>query len=173
MRASISHRLIQDEVSGLAVPDIKQDPLLKQLRRRPENFKEDFLQLPRRKQNTLLKVLRAHGMPSFDIDKLKPPSHKQNPLLQLLRPSNQVLKKHFENESKRHICKGTDGLSPPNLRQDPLLLQLRESPQSFQDDFLQLPHRKQDALLKVHMVNLTFQLKTLFQGVADKWSVKV
>ena len=87
---SFSHRIIQDDVHGLTVPDLKQDPLLKQLRRRPENFKDDFLQLPRRKQDTLLKVLRSHGMPPFDIDKLKPPNHKQNPLLRLLRPSKQV-----------------------------------------------------------------------------------
>ena len=82
--------MTQDEVNGLSVPNLKQDPLLKQLRRRPENFKDDFLQLPRRKQDTLLKVLRANGMPPFDIDKLKPPKYKQNPLLRLLRPSNQV-----------------------------------------------------------------------------------
>ena len=164
--------MTQDEVNGLSVPNLKQDPLLKQLRRRPENFKDDFLQLPRRKQDTLLKVLRANGMPPFDIDKLKPPKYKQNPLLRLLRPSNQVKSEDFEIKSKcNHQGPDGQGLSPPNLRQDPLLLQLRESPQSFQDDFLQLPHQKQDALLKVN--NLSFQFETLFKGVADKWGVKV
>ena len=90
VKISFSHSVIQDDVNGLAAPNLKQDPLLKQLRRRPENFKDDFLQLPRRKQDTLLKVLRSHGMPPFDIDKLKPPTYKQNPLLRLLRPSKQV-----------------------------------------------------------------------------------
>ena len=70
---------------------MKQDPLLKHLRRRPENFKEDFLQLPPRMQDTLLKVLRANGVPSFDIEKLKVPNYKQNPLLRLLQPTNQVI----------------------------------------------------------------------------------
>ena len=147
--------MFQDDSSGLSPPDLKQDPLLKQLRRRPENFKEDFLQLPPRKQDTLLKVLRANGIPSFDIDKLKPPNYKQNPLLRLLQPSNQVILicLHFFLETNQDICNQKDpdgqGLLPPNLRQDPLLLQLRESPESFQEDFLQLPHLKQDALLKV------------------------
>ena len=90
-RLSVFIKMFQDDSSGLSPPDLKQDPLLKQLRRRPENFKEDFLQLPRRKQDTLLKVLRANGVPSFDIDKLKPPNYKQNPLLRLLQPSNQVV----------------------------------------------------------------------------------
>ena len=72
------------------------------------------------------------------------------------------------------MTKGPEGqgLSPPNLRQDPLLLQLRESPQSFQDDFLQLPHQKQDALLKVHNLSLS-RFQTVFKGVADKRGVKI
>ena len=95
-RPGVLIKFFQDDSSGLSPPDLKQNPLLKQLRRRPENFKEDFLQLPRRKQDTLLKVLRANGVPSFDIDKLKPPNYKQNPLLRLLQPSNQVISICFQ-----------------------------------------------------------------------------
>ena len=74
----------------LSAPKYRQDPLLRQLQRHPERFQDDFLQLPRRKQDTLLKLLRKSGPSSFDIDRLVPPGYKQNPLLRLLQSSDEV-----------------------------------------------------------------------------------
>ena len=70
----------------LSAPKYRQNPLLRQLQKHPEQFRNDFLELPHKKQDTLLKILRQSGESSFDIDKLVPPDYKQNPLLRLLQP---------------------------------------------------------------------------------------
>ena len=128
---------VQDEKDKLnfSLPSYRQDPLLRQLLKHPDVFKEDFLELPKRKQDTLLKILQKEGGSSFDPSILTPPSYKQNPLLRLLTPTRR-------DEEER------DQFSPPRSRQDPLLRQLTSSPQDFTHDFLELPSEDQEALVQ-------------------------
>ena len=128
----------QDEKdkSSLTPPAYRQDPLLRQLLRHPEVFKENFLELPSRKQDTLLKILRSEGGSGFDEDILAPPNARQNPLLRLLKPTGRDEKDKFH-------------LTPPSQRQDPLLRQLVDSPADYREDFLSLPLRNQDDLVEL------------------------
>ena len=189
------------------VPAYKQDPLLRQLRVHPEQFKDDFLELPERKQDTLLKVLKKSGIPRWNIDRLTPPDFEHNPLLRMLKDpdSSSIMKdvvdkpemfvEDFENLAQSEKLKVVDvltktkqvdevmktlipekklrlemliknplerfivgseqdeldktSLTPPKYRQDPLLRQLRLQPEMYHNDFLELPRRKQDTLLKL------------------------
>ena len=125
----------QDErdKDGLTPPAYKQDPLLRQLLRQPEKYKEEFLQLPSRKQDTLLGILEKEGGRGFDPSILSPPDQRQNPLLRLLEPSDREM-------DEREL------LSPPDIRQDPLLRQLKATPEDYTLDFLSLPTRSQKQL---------------------------
>ena len=193
----------------LSVPLYKQDPLMRQLRIHPEQFKDDFLELPSRKQDTLLKILKKSGIPSWNIDRLTPPDFVQNPLIRLLDEGSSrdstimkdllvdpssfkndfsdlsfsqklevmemieheeeveaVLEELVPNKSERLKIMTKNpllrfleankedeydkhNLTPPKYRQDPLLRQLRLQPEIYHNDFLELPRRKQDTLLKV------------------------
>ncbi len=55
---------------GLSPPRYKQNPLFRQLVSTPQKYRNDFLQLPPRQQNTLLAILRRHGGDNFDADSL-------------------------------------------------------------------------------------------------------
>ena len=125
----------QDErdKDGLTPPAYRQDPLLRQLLRQPAKYKDDFLQLPSRKQDTLLGLLEKEGGRGFDPSILSPPDQRQNPLLRLLRPPGR-------EKDEREL------LSPPELRQDPLLRQLVATPEDYREDFLSLPTRSQEQL---------------------------
>ena len=192
------------------VPLYKQDPLMRQLRIHPEKFKDDFLELPDRKQDTLLKVLKKSGIPRWNIDRLTPPNFEHNPLLRMIgeeekasdtstmidlleQPENftkefkdlgqseklkvievlsketdvdNLMKKLVPDEEERlqimiknpleRFIEGSKQdeadkniLTPPKYRQDPLLRQLRLQPEMYHSDFLELPRRKQDTLLKL------------------------
>ena len=125
----------QDErdKDGLTPPAYRQDPLLRQLLRQPAKYKDDFLQLPSRKQDTLLGLLEKEGGRGFDPSILSPPEQRQNPLLRLLKPPGR-------EKDEREL------LSPPELRQDPLLRQLVATPEDYREDFLSLPTRSQEQL---------------------------
>ena len=189
------------------VPAYKQDPLLRQLRIHPEQFKDNFLELPERKQDSLLKLLKKSGIPRWNIDRLTPPDFEHNPLRRMLKDpeSASILKnvvdkpelfvEDFENLAQSEKLKVVDvltktqqadevmqilipekksrlemmiknplerfimgskqdeldktSLTPPKYRQDPLLRQLRLQPEMYHNDFLELPRRKQDTLLKL------------------------
>ena len=127
------HALIFQDTSGasLSPPDLRQDPLLRQLRDKPERFKEDFLELPLKKQAILLKVLRSNGVSRFDVNKLTPPDYKQNPLLRILNHNSiDSLEKNI--------------LSPPPLIQD-----VMDNPEDFSDDFKELQNGSKVKLLKM------------------------
>lgn len=189
------------------VPMYKQDPLMRQLRIHPEQFKDDFLELPERKQDTLLKLLKKSGIPRWNIDRLTPPDFEHNPLMRMLKDTDsgsvmkdvvdepESFKEDFENLASSEKLKVVDmlmnnetpdevmailvpdrkmrlelmiknplerfivgseqdeldktSLTPPKYRQDPLLRQLRLQPEMYHNDFLELPRRKQDTLLKL------------------------
>ena len=197
----------------LAVPVYKQDPLLRQLRVRPEMYREDFLELPRRKQDSLLKLLKKSGVPRWNIDRLTPPEFEPNPLVRMIKNKDnkfvsqenaviddlmrnpeeftedftnlsgeekeevvEIIQTNddgsFEMEklipnknerlkmmTKNPLLRFLDGnkqddqdkvnFVPPKYRQDPLLRQLRLRPEMYQSDFLELPRKKQDTLLKL------------------------
>ena len=112
------------------------DRLLRKLKTHIESYKDDILQLPSKKQDTLLKILRNEGITERQIKSLLPPKEKQNPLLRLLRPD-------FKDQIERHQ------LSLPKYKQNPLLRQLVTQPEEYSDDFLSLPLAKQDELIEV------------------------
>ena len=229
------------ETGALSPPNLRQDPLVLQLRDEPGSFQEDFLELPPKKQDTLLKVLRSNGVSRFDVNKLTPPGYKQNPFLRILQQNKldtlennnltpppfiknvmehpEEFKKEFRalseetkvevlemidvfdtgafkveklvpNKSERlriapqHtrdpladvsssaqpdsfealLNSGNSGVNPlqqfveakedkngkgAQYQKDPLLRQLRLNPESYQADFLKLPQRNQDSLLRI------------------------
>lgn len=197
----------QSDKQTFDVPMYKQDPLLRQLRIHPEHFKDDFLELPERNQDTLLKLLKKSGIPRWNIDRLTPPDFEHNPLMRMLKDSDSgsVMKdvvakpesfiEDFKNLASSEKLKVVDmlmntkipdevmkilipdrkmrlemmiknplerfiagseqdeldktSLTPPKYRQDPLLRQLRLQPEMYHNDFLELPRRKQDSLLKL------------------------
>ena len=94
----------------------KEDPLLRQLKTDLESYKDDILQLPSKKQDTLLKILRNEGITEKQIKSLLPPRERQNPLLRLLRPD-------FKDQIERQQ------LSLPKYKQNPLLRQLVTEPE--------------------------------------------
>ena len=138
------------------------DPLLRQLRLNPESYQDDFLELPRRRQDTLLKLLRGDiGLEARLVERLVPPGQRQDPLLRALIAGDLSQVKGL-NAPQAHgnpllrllrptgrDAKDRDRLSPPNLRQDPLLKQLRRNPSNFRDDFLQLPKEDQKDLVEM------------------------
>ena len=138
------------------------DPLLRQLRLNPESYQDDFLELPRRRQDTLLKLLRGDiGLEARLVERLVPPGQRQDPLLRALIAGNLSQVKGL-NAPQAHgnpllrllrptgrDAKDRDRLSPPNLRQDPLLKQLRQNPSNFRDDFLELPKEDQKDLVEM------------------------
>ena len=203
----------EKERDQLTVPVYKQDPLLRQLRVRPESYRKDFLELPSRKQDTLLKALKKSGVPRWNIDRLTPPGFEPNPLMRMIKNKDnkfvsqedavlvdlmrnpkeftedftnlsvdekeevvEMIQSHddgsFEMEklipnknerlemmTKNPLLRFLEGnkqddqdkvnLVPPKYRQDPLLRQLRLRPEMYQSDFLELPRKKQDTLLKL------------------------
>ena len=197
----------QFDKQSFDVPMYKQDPLMRQLRIHPEHFKDDFLELPERKQDTLLKLLKESGMPRWNIDRLTPPNFEHNPLMRMLKDSDsgsvmkdvvakpESFKEDFKNLASSEKLRVVDmlintetsdevitilipdrkmrlemmiknplerfiagseqdeldktSLTPPKYRQDPLLRQLRLQPEMYHNDFLELPRRKQDTLLKL------------------------
>ena len=62
---------IKEEV--LTPPKYKQNPLLRQLLTEPHVYKDAFLDLPQKEQDTLLKILKKEGGEDFDISILTPP----------------------------------------------------------------------------------------------------
>ena len=111
-------------------------PLVAAIRREPQEFKEDFLRLPQRAQDDLIELVVVDGNGNNVIGKLAPLTEQRNPLLRILDPSNK----------DQHDRKN---LSPPSHRQDPLLRQLAETPRTYQDDFLELPQRKQEIVIEM------------------------
>ena len=154
-------RDVDDVDAELDLPNLKQDPLLGQLKPEDEAAFEQ-LNLPPEKQDPLLRQLRpldgqadddeAFDLPEVDDDDdvddplggqlvpnhtgqdlvQDPPSHKQNPLLKQLKPGSSG---HFE------------GVEAPNAKQNPLLRPLSAG-KSGSSDKLQLPPAKQDPLLR-------------------------
>ena len=61
---------------------------------------------------------------------------ERNPLLRILNDDTQA-----------DVAKGN--LHPPSYKQDPLLRQLEENPESYSNDFLELPQIMQDKVVKV------------------------
>ena len=143
--------------SNLRVPAKKQDPLLRQLIESPEEYSEDFLELPLMQQDSILKVIEnVDDEKSFEADKLVPVELERNPLKRLLEPT-------------RNDEKEKNQFKPPQLRQNPLLRQLAENPLEFQTDILELPTEMKSELLTVLQQNernhkLSNQLLKLSSG---------
>ena len=114
----------------------KMDPLLRKFIFHPEHYKDDILQLPSKKQDTLLKLLRKEGSPERVIKNLLPPAEKRNPLLRILNPT-------FKDEIDKNY------FNLPKYKQDPLLRQLIDKPEDYSDDFLELPLAQQDEIAKI------------------------
>ena len=76
------------KIIGLQGPSTKQDPLLKSLReplfRGEEGFNPDGLNLPNKRQNPLLRILRFDRRERILSKGLTPPRYKQNPLFRQL-----------------------------------------------------------------------------------------
>ena len=112
-------------------------PLMAEIIRDPEDFQEDFLQLPQNAQDDLIElIVEDSDVEKNLIEKLAPIQKPRNPLLRILRPNN---KDQFDKNN----------LSPPSSEQDPLLRQLSENPRVYQNDFLELPQRKQEMIIEV------------------------
>ena len=120
--------------NNLLPPAYRQNPLLRQLKNDPDDYNEDFLELPMKMQDQIIEVLEKNGLTGLSIGKLA--KGNRNPLLRLLSPNFQ------DNKDK-------DNLELPKSRQDPLLKQLKSHVENYKDDILQLPSRKQDILLKI------------------------
>ena len=124
----------EQERNSLLPPVYKQDPLLRQLSKNPNNYNDDFLELPIRTQSRVIEKLEKEGVKTSTLEKLT--KGDRNPLNRLLSPS-------FKDEKEK------DKLAGPNRKQDPLLRKLKTDLESYKDDILQLPTRKQDTLLKL------------------------
>jgi len=115
----------------LILPKQHQDPLLNQLRTDVmDAFISQFLKLPSRRQDSLLKVLQGPVSGRDRIANISPPKSAQNPLLRQLLSSSRVNQK--DNEFG-------DILSTPDYAQDPLLRQLTNAPKNSDFNFLQTP----------------------------------
>jgi len=99
-----------------------------------DSFTEMVLELPRRNQDHLLRILRDEGSVDEEILNLLPPSSAQNPLLRQLMNG---LNENF-----------LEALNPPPSRQNPLLRQLAQNAQDDQNAPLIPPEYKQDPLLR-------------------------
>ena len=115
-------------------PSYRQNPLLRQVKSQPEEYNEDFLELPLRVQDQVISILEKEGASASSLDKLT--RGNRNPLLRVLQGDR--------NDQKDKL-----NFSPPRSRQDPLLRQLRTHLEEYKDDILELPTRKQDTLLKI------------------------
>ena len=118
----------------LKVPSYNQDPLLNQLTDKPEDYSEDFLNLPLAKQDVVIEVISE--IDTIDADKLAPAKIERNPLMRMLSPNNKD-------------ARDKQNLVVPSPRQDPLLRQLATDPMSFQDDFLELPRQMRVTLVQL------------------------
>ena len=115
-------------------PSYRQDPLLRQLKSQPEEYNEDFLELPMRIQTKVIDILEEKGADPRSLEKLT--RGNRNPLLRVL-------------EGDKNDQKDKQNLTPPRVRQDPLLRQLKTNLEQYREDILELPSRKQDSLLKI------------------------
>merc|ERR1719312_518763 len=119
LRLSLTTSQDQLDRDNLSPPDYRQDPLLRQLMDNiVDSFTEMVLELPRRNQDHLLRILRSEGSMDEEILNLFPPSSLQDPLLRQLMPG---LTDNFLNS-----------LNPPTSRQNPLLRQLANTAQDDQ-----------------------------------------
>ena len=112
----------------LTPPKYRQDPLLRQLRLQPEMYHNDFLELPRKKQDTLLKLLKSSGLETNLMERLIPPGQRQDPLLRALigKPDRKIV-----------------GLDVPKYKQNPLLrMLLPDKKDKFDKDHLSLPEKE-------------------------------
>ena len=110
---------------NLNPPNSRQDPLLRKLMDNiVDSFTEMVLELPRRNQDHLLRILRTDGSVEEEISNLLPPSSAQNPLLRQLMG----LREDFLGV-----------LTPPTSRQNPLLRQLAQKAQDNQHSGLVPP----------------------------------
>ena len=152
----------------LSPPSLRQDPLLKQLRRHPSNFRDDFLELPKEDQRDLVEMIKEVDGEDFPFKELIPqrsgrlqiaPKHPRDPLSKALPDSAQ--KDRFAGVTPTSLQnllfnKGGEGdddagelLDPPRYKQNPLLRQLLTEPEVYKEAFLDLPKKEQDTLLKI------------------------
>ena len=115
-------------------PSYRQNPLLRQLKSNPEQYNEDFLQLPSKDQENVIEILEEEGIKQSSIGKIA--KGRTNPLSKMLTPN-------FRDTNDKK------NLALPKYRQDPLLRQLKSHLEEYKDDILELPTRQQDTLLKV------------------------
>ena len=64
----------ENDGNVLDPPRYKQNPLLRQLLTEPQVYREAFLDLPKKEQDTLLKILKKEGGDTFDANLLIPPN---------------------------------------------------------------------------------------------------
>ena len=149
----------------LSPPNLRQDPLLKQLRRNPSNFRDDFLELPKEDQKDLVEMIKEVDGENFPFKELIPersgrlqltPGHPQDPLSKALPDTAQ--KDRFAGASPTSLQNllfngegenDSDLLDPPRYKQNPLLRQLLTEPEVYKEAFLDLPQKEQDTLLKI------------------------
>ena len=58
LRPLAPHNKDTEDKHNFSPPDYKQNPLLRQLVHEPENFKENFLELPKQDQETLMEIIK-------------------------------------------------------------------------------------------------------------------
>ena len=144
----------QDELdkTSLTPPKYRQDPLLRQLRLQPEMYHNDFLELPRRKQDTLVKLLKSSGLETQLMKRLIPPGQRQDPLLRALigKTDKQIagmdVPKYKQNPLIRMLLPdkrdrfGKEHLDLPEKER--VFKDLINNPSSFSSDFKELPARE-------------------------------
>ena len=129
----------RDEVEKhqLIPPKIEQDNIIEEIIENPENFSEDFLSLPQKSQNDVVDAIMKKSKSNINtVRKLAPLTVERNPLLRILN-----------NDTHADVAK--DNLHPPSYKQDPLLRQLEENPESYSEDFLELPQIMQEKVVKI------------------------
>ena len=126
----------QTERQQLSLPKYKQNPLLRQLVEKPEEYSDDFLNLPLAEQDDLIEVIEDLDPKFSGTNKLAPLQIERNPLKRLLEPDSR------DEKDKNHF-------TPPRYKQDPLLRQLTKSPLSFESDILELPKDMKSTLMRV------------------------
>ena len=129
----------RDEVEKhqLIPPKAEQENIVEEIIKNPEDFSENFLSLPQRSQNDVVDAILKKSTSNIKtVRKLAPLTIERNPLLRIL-------------DDKTHDDRAKDVLNPPLYKQDPLLRQLEENPESYSDDFLELPQVMQEKVVEI------------------------
>lgn len=134
-------------------PKTEKNNIVEEIIKNPENFSKNFLSLPQRSQNDVVdEILKKSTNNIITLRKLAPLTIERNPLRRILN-------------GKTHDDTAKDVLHPPSYKQDPLLRQLEETPESYSDDFLELPQNMQEKVVEVLKSNgIEISVESLTKG---------